>query len=68
MAGAGRRSGGDKKHGRSKRKPSHKRYLLFSRWISNKVKRLKRSAKREARLQRLRDKRGAVRLNNIEEI
>lgn len=43
---------GNRKHGRSMRKPAHKRYVAEKRWISNKKKRIAKEAKRQARLHR----------------
>ncbi len=56
------RRGGKKqrKFGRKGRRPGHNRYNTEQRWIANKVKRLTRAAKREAKLQVLRDKRLAA--------
>jgi len=42
--------GGTRKIGRAGRKPAHKRYNAEMRWLKNKEKRIKKEAKRQARL------------------
>jgi len=47
--GAGRSRNGDKKHGRQKDKPSHKRYNADRRWEKNKARRAARRLRERAR-------------------
>lgn len=41
-------SGGDKKYGRNAKRPSQKSYTAGQRWVSNKVKAIKRHTRRMA--------------------
>jgi len=41
-----RKSGGDRKHGRSARKPAHLRYNIERRWETNKARRAAKRAKK----------------------
>ena len=49
MGKPSRKSGGDRKHGRSARKPSHLRYNAERRWEKNKAKKAAKIAKKKLR-------------------
>jgi len=49
MGTTSRKSGGDRKHGRSEKKPTHLRYNMERRWEINKEKKAAKVAKRIAR-------------------
>jgi hypothetical protein len=47
--GSSRKSGGDRKHGRSARKPAHLRYNMERRWEINKARKKAKLAKKLAK-------------------
>lgn len=49
MGHTSRKSGGDRKHGRSAKKPTHLRYNVEKRWEINKAKRAAKRAKKLAK-------------------
>ena len=49
--------GGGKKKGRWSRKPSHQRYKLSRRWETNKLRRIKKQARIEAKQKEKKEKR-----------
>jgi len=49
MGKTSRKSGGDRKHGRSAKKPSHLHYNSERRWETNKAKKAAKVAKKIAR-------------------
>ena len=55
MSKSRRKKSGDRKHGRSSRKPSHKRYNAEKRWEKNKLRRIEKERRRQERLKLRKD-------------
>ena len=45
MVGTHKSGKKNRKHGRSKKKPSHKRYLVEKRWVKNKARKIRKYMK-----------------------